>query len=203
MPLGDSITATTCYPQLVAKNLITAGHANFQFVGSELNNQACNASHVPTEGHSGWLVTSLLPGGANAGVQAGWFSRYKPEVVLLHFATNDIWNNVAPATILNAYSLIVDSARAVVPNVVFFVAQIVPVAPASCGDCPARTKALNAMIPAWATGKDTAISPIHVVDLATGWVSSTDTGDGVHPNPTGSAKMADTMSRALVAKGIF
>jgi hypothetical protein len=203
MPVGDSITGTTCYPQLLSKNLIAAGHTNFELVGSVLNNQACEASHVQTEGHGGWLVTSLLPGGGNAGVQTKWFNDAKPEIVILHFATNDLWNNIPPANILNAYSLVVDSARAVVPNVIFFVAQIVPLAPSSCSECPARTSTFNAQIPAWATGKAKSNSPIYVVDLASGWVPSVDTGDGVHPNLVGSKKMADKMTQAIIDKKLF
>jgi lysophospholipase L1-like esterase len=203
MPVGDSITGTTCYPQLLSKNLIAAGHTNFELVGSVLNNQACEASHVQTEGHGGWLVTSLLPNGSNANVQTKWFNDAKPDIVILHFATNDLWNNVPPANILTAYSLIVDSARAAVANVIFFVAQIVPLAPSSCSECPARTSTFNAQIPAWATGKAKSNSPIYVVDLASGWVPSVDTGDGVHPNLVGSKKMADKMTQAIIDKKLF
>lgn len=203
MPVGDSITGTTCYPQLLSKNLIAEGHSNFELVGSVLNNQACQASHVQTEGHGGWLVTSLLPNGSNANVQAKWFADEKPEIVILHFATNDLWNNVPPSSILSAYSLIVDSARAAVPNVIFFVAQVIPLAPSSCSDCPARTSTLNAQIPAWAAGKSKSNSPIHVVDLASGWVSATDTGDGVHPNLIGSKKMAEKITQAIIGQKLF
>ncbi len=32
MPLGDSITGSTCYPQLLSKELIAKGHTNFDFI---------------------------------------------------------------------------------------------------------------------------------------------------------------------------
>jgi hypothetical protein len=61
MPLGDSITDTTCYPKLLAQELIDKGHPNFTFVGTSLNNQSCgSAPNVQTEGHGCYLVTNLL-----------------------------------------------------------------------------------------------------------------------------------------------
>jgi len=54
VPLGDSITGTTCYPQLLSQLLIKAGRSNFTLVGSQLNNQACNgAPNVQSEGMAG------------------------------------------------------------------------------------------------------------------------------------------------------
>ena len=59
---------------------------------------------------------------------------------------------------------------------------------------PTNVKTLNAAIPAWATGLNTAASRIIVVDQWTGYVAATDSCapgrcDGVHPGPTGSVKM--------------
>jgi mannan endo-1,4-beta-mannosidase len=54
------------------------------------------------------------------------------------------------------------------------------------------------MIPGWASTNSTAASPITVVDQATGFNPSTDTGDGVHPNTTGSQKIATRWFNALM-----
>lgn len=51
--------------------------------------------------------------------------------------------------------------------------------------------ALNNAIPSWASGLSTSASPIYVVDQWTGFVTSTDTSDGVHPNDAGIIKVAD------------
>lgn len=49
----------------------------------------------------------------------------------------------------------------------------------------------------WAAANATASSPILVVDQHTGFVSTTDTVDGVHPNAAGSVKIATKWYAAL------
>ncbi|MBN1917950.1 MAG: hypothetical protein JW889_08590, partial [Verrucomicrobia bacterium] len=187
---------------------------NFTFIGTVLNNQACgSAANVQTQGHGGYLVTYLTtdsPPQTGKGTLAeltSWAAE-KPDVVLMEYGTNDIWSSIAPQTILDAYSTVVDEFRSQNPNVIFFVAQITPLNPSGCGQCEANVEALNAEIPDWASGKSTAASPIHVVDI---WASlpaaeyvpnSSYTSDGCHPNAAGSQLMADAWYAALVAQGI-
>jgi len=207
MPLGDSITETTCQTQLLWKKLRDNNHTEFDLVGSRPNQQACNVIDPDRdcEGHGGYLVRDLVGTGEHASEPAGWFSSGRADVVLMHFGTNDVWNSAAvqPGPILDAYSTLIDGLRAVNANVVVFVAQIIPMNPSGCGSCNANVNALNAAIPAWATGKSTTASPIYVVDQNTGFDTVSDTGDGVHPNLAGSQKMADRWFDALVAHGIF
>src|SRR5262249_26304468 len=112
------------------------------------------------------------------------------DIVLMHFGTNDVWNNIAPATILNAYTTILTKLRAVNPNVHVYVAQITPLNPSGCSACTSRVQTLNGMIPGWATTNSTTASPISVVDQFTGFDPATDTKDGVHSNDSGSNKIA-------------
>ncbi len=215
MPLGDSITGTTCYPQLLSEELITKGHTNFVFVGTNLNNQACgaNAPNLQTEGHGGYFVTYLT---TNSPPQTGkgtlaelqtWAAE-KPAVVLLEMGTNDVWSAIPTATILSAYSFVVAQFRGQNPNVIFFVAQITPMNPVGCTACEANVEALNAQIPGWATGQTSGASPIYVVNVwsalpPTTYVpNSTYTVDGVHPNPAGAQLMADVWYAGLTAQGI-
>ena len=216
MPLGDSITGTTCYPKLLAKELIDKGHTNFTFMGTVLNNQGCGTGidNVQTEGHGGYLVTYLISD-ANKSQGKGSLSELttwaaeKPDVVLMEYGTNDVWSSIAPANITSAFSFVVDQFRGQNPNIIFFVAQITPMNPSGCTDCETRVEAFNAQVPAWATGKSTAASPIYVVNV---WSAlqpasvftpnSTNTSDGVHPNPAGSQLMADKWYTDLVAHGI-
>lgn len=53
------------------------------------------------------------------------------------------------------------------------------------------------MLPSMATGMSTNESPIYVVDQDEGFESS-DTRDGIHPNPTGQEKMAVKWFNQLV-----
>lgn len=212
MPLGDSITATTCYPQLLWQNLKTAGHSNFTFVGSVYNNQGCGltfptASGFPTEGHSGELVVT----DTNNGSVATWFKNNPPDVVVMHFGTNDVWGNGNASTannIIAAYSTILTQLRAINPNAVLFVAQIIPLNPSSNNCSPTNPcnyeATLDALIPAWAASHTTATSPVIAVNLETifnngYYPNSTYTTDGAHPIKAGAQLMADTLSPVLIA----
>ena len=214
MPLGDSITGTTCYPKLLAQELMAKGHSNFEFIGTVLNNQSCGtAPNVQTEGHGGYLVTYLTTdnppqsGKGKLSELKAWAAE-KPEVVLMEYGTNDAWSSIATSQILDAFDFVVDQFRAQNPGVIFFVAQITPLNPSGCSNCEANVEALNAQIPTWAAGKSTAAAPVHVVDI---WSSlpaasykpnSTYTSDGCHPNQAGSQLMADKWYEGVTAKGI-
>ena len=129
---------------------------------------------------------------------ATWFDNKPADIVLMHFGTNDVWNNIAPATILNAYTTILGRLRGANPNVRVLVAQIVPLDPSGCSNCPARVTTLNSMIPAWAANASTAASPVTVVDQNTGFNVATDNGsDRVHPNTSGATKVAAKWFTAL------
>jgi lysophospholipase L1-like esterase len=224
MPLGDSITGF-CYPQNLSGELTAAGFTspNFSFVGTITNNQgnclAPAARTVPSEGHGCYYVTRLennitaVPG-CGTGATLGSLSELqtwaaeKPDVVLMHYGTNDVWNNIATDTITGAYSFVVDHFRSQNPSVVFFVAQILPMHPAGCTACETRVEALNAAVPAWAASKNTAASPVYVVNI---WSTvdqslylpnSTLSVDGVHPMPPAAKAMADKWFAALAAHGI-
>jgi hypothetical protein len=215
MPLGDSITGTTCYPKLLSQELVDKGHTNFTLVGTVLNNQACgNAPNVQTEGHGGYLVTYLTSDShksENRGTMTellSWAAE-KPDVVLLEYGTNDCWTSSIPlGDIVSALGFVVDTFRAQNPNVVVFVAQITPLNPSGCSTCEARVEGLNALIPDWAAGKTTSASPVYVVnvfsalDPKTYLPNSTWTQDGCHPAQPAAQLMADKWYAGLIARGI-
>lgn len=188
MPLGDSITGSPgCWRALLWNRLQANGIANIDMVGT-LPPQGCGVTYDgDNEGHGGFLATAI----ANQNLLPGWLSATHPDVVMMHLGTNDVWSNIAPATILAAFSTLVDQMRASNPSMRILVAQIIPMNPSSCTECAQRVVSFNAAIPAWATGKTTAQSPITVVDQWTGFNTATDTGDGVHPNDLGNQKISD------------
>ena len=196
MPLGDSITGSPgCWRALLWDRLQKAGHTGIDMVGTR-GPQGCGIAHDgDNEGHGGILGTNI----ADQNLLPGWLAATDPDIVLMHLGTNDVWNNRSPQTILAAYSTMVDQMRAQNPAVRVLVAQILPMAPADCGECGARVTALNQAIPAWAAARSTAASPVVVVDQWTGFVPATDTGDGVHPNDAGTRKMADRWFPAVAA----
>ncbi|GAA1628410.1 SGNH/GDSL hydrolase family protein [Nonomuraea maheshkhaliensis] len=195
MPLGDSITGSPgCWRALLWNRLQSTGHTNVDFVGT-LPPQGCAVAHDgDNEGHGGYLATNV----ANQGLLTGWLAATRPDVVLMHFGTNDVWSNIAPATILSAFTTMVNQMRASNPNMRILVAKIIPMNPSSCADCAQRTVTLNNAIPAWAAATTTPQSPITVVDQWTGFNTATDTYDGVHPNAAGDQKMSDKWYPPLV-----
>ncbi len=188
MALGDSITSSPgCWRALLWKDLTENGFANIDFVGTQRPDGCGFQFDGEHEGHPGVLVTNVA---ANNEL-VGWLSATHPDVVMMHFGTNDVWSNRSTQQILDAYTTLVNQMRQDNPQIKILVAQIIPVAPDTCADCPQRTIALNNEIPAWAESLSTASSPIVVVDHWTGFNSSTDTYDGVHPNDAGIRKLAD------------
>lgn len=195
MPLGDSITGGPgCWRALLWNQLATGGFGNLDFVGS-LSVTGCGGTYdADTEGHSGFLVTDV----ANNNLLPAWLSAAKPDIVLMHFGTNDIWHsNIATTPILTAYSKLVDQMRASNPWTKIIVAKILPLNPSGCTYCPGGVVALNNAIPGWASGKSTTQSPIVVVDQWTGFNTTVDTNDGVHPNDSGNKKMSAKWYPAL------
>lgn len=196
MPLGDSITGSPgCWRSLLWTNLQNTGFTGVDFVGT-LSGQGCGIPYdSDCEGHGGFLATDV----ANNNLLPGWLAATHPDIVMMHFGTNDVWNGRTPAVILAAFSKLVDQMRASNPSMKILVAKILPVAPASCAECPQRTIDFNAAIPAWAASKSTSASPIVVVDQWTGFNSASDTVDGVHPNSSGNVKIANKWYPALTA----
>ncbi|GGL21355.1 hypothetical protein Sme01_02440 [Sphaerisporangium melleum] len=195
MPLGDSITGSPgCWRALLYNRLVQDGYG-VDMVGT-LPPQGCGVAYDgDNEGHGGALVTNV----ADQNQLPGWLATTRPDIVMMHFGTNDVWSNRSTGTILAAYGKLVDQMRASNPNMKILVAQIIPMNPGSCPECAQRVVALNAAIPAWAQSKSTAASPIVVVDQWTGFSTATDTGDGVHPNAGGDQKMAAKWYPALAA----
>ncbi|GAA4150960.1 cellulose binding domain-containing protein [Actinomadura keratinilytica] len=196
MPLGDSITGSPgCWRALLWNRLQETGHTDIDFVGT-LPTQGCSVPYDgDNEGHGGALVTDV----AAQNLLPGWLAATRPDIVLMHFGTNDVWSNRPTATILDAYTTLVGQMRASNPAMKILVARIIPMNPATCAECADRVVALNQAIPDWAAAHSTAESPITVVDQWTGFSTDTDTYDGVHPNDSGNQKISDRWYPALVS----
>ncbi|RVX47691.1 GDSL-like lipase/acylhydrolase family protein [Nonomuraea polychroma] len=195
MPLGDSITGSPgCWRALLWNKLQSTGYTNIDFVGT-LPAQGCSVPYDgDNEGHGGYLATNV----ANQNQLPGWLAATRPDIVMMHFGTNDVWSNIPTSTILSAYTTLVNQMRASNPAMKILVAKIIPMNPSTCAECAQRAVNLNNAIPGWATSTSTQQSPITVVDQWTGFSTSTDTYDGVHPNAAGDQKISDKWYPALV-----
>jgi lysophospholipase L1-like esterase len=194
MPLGDSITGSPgCWRSILWNRLQNTGFTDVDFVGT-LGPQGCGQPYDgDNEGHGGILATNM----ASQNQLPAWLSATNPNVVLMHLGTNDVWSNRPVQTILDAFTTLVNQMRVNNPSMKIVVAKIIPMGAPSCADCAPRVVAFNDAIPAWASARSTAQSPIVVVDQWTGFSSATDTYDGVHPNATGDQKMSDKWYPAL------
>src|SRR5262249_50330471 len=123
MPVGDSITMATCYRARLAQILDMKHKGDWDFVGTQKNG-GCGIMFDPdNEGHGAYLVTQ------HTSEFASWAAANAIDVMLLHFATNDCWNSLAPAKILDAYTTLVTEFRKKSPNAVILVAQPIPLGP--------------------------------------------------------------------------
>jgi hypothetical protein len=218
MPLGDSITAATCYPQVLAQKLKAGGHTNFQFVGSQTTNQSCgsDAPSVKSEGHGGYGVTYLPMNSMRACTKGSGCGSYaelqswamqKPDIVLMHYGTNDVWDAQPTSAILAAYLAVIAEFRRQKPDVVFFVSKIIKLSPSGCANCLSNVQALAAALTdEWATTNSTPASPVHLVNAYDSGFDPTNSGDaadGVHPTLAGATKMATATYDDVIAKGYF
>ncbi|KAL5316575.1 hypothetical protein ACEPPN_015624 [Leptodophora sp. 'Broadleaf-Isolate-01'] len=200
--LGDSITGSPgCWRALLWQKLQAAGVNNTDFVGT-LPGQGCGFTYDgENDGHGGFQATGIVSNNQ----LPGWLAVSQPDIVTMMLGTNDVWSSIPTATILAAYTTLVGQMRAQNPNMLVLVAQITPMSPSGCTTCAQGVINLNAAIPAWATGISTTASPVFVVDLWTGFSTSLDTGDGVHPNDAGNIVLANDwflpLSSAIVRVG--
>ncbi|KAF1813579.1 SGNH hydrolase [Eremomyces bilateralis CBS 781.70] len=200
MALGDSITGSPgCWRALLYRKLQTAGlTTNTDFVGT-LQPDGCGFTYDGQhEGHASMFATNI----ASQNLLTGWLAATKPDVVMMHLGTNDVWSAKSPTELLGAYATLVKQMRASNSRMKILVAQIIPLNPretSPCAECPQRVVALDQAIPQWAAGLNSTESPITVVDCYTGFNPATDTGDGVHPNEAGNEKLADAWFAPLAS----
>ncbi len=200
LPLGDGITASTCYRAKLWQQLVNSGRTNFDFTGTLNNGDACNVSanyDKDNEGHAGYLVSNVLQAG-NTDL-TDWFTGRPADIVLMQLGANDILGGVAQADIISAYDLFLSALRAQNSNVKVFIALIMPMSANKCGSaCATSIQALNDAISSWAPGVSTTASPVSVVDLYTNF-DVNNTTDGIKPDETGSTWVANRWYMSIYA----
>jgi lysophospholipase L1-like esterase len=125
-------------------------------------------------------------------------STYKPAYLLIELGFNDLaFLNTPSGTLANAQTLI-NNARAVDPSVKVLIANVVTRTPL-CGfpDLNSNIATYNSDLAAAVPGWSTAKSPVHFVDISSGYDPTTMTYDGLHPNGDGEYEIADAFAAAL------
>jgi hypothetical protein len=100
---------------------------------------------------------------------ATWFDGKPADIVLMHFATNDVWNNKSPTEILSAYTTILGRLRGANPNVRVMVAQIISAAAVGLQRLHDARAEPERADPAGRRPTARRASPITVVDQFTGF----------------------------------
>ncbi len=193
MPLGDSITQMYTDHDSYRRPLwflLRDGGFNVDFVGSQNVNKGGPPPHadfdMDHEGHSGWRTDEVLPS------VGGWARTYRPDVVLIHLGSNDVFQYQSNSSTITELGQIIDTLRAVNPTSKVLLAQIIP----SIYNATDIVD-LNQRMPALAASKNTPTSPVLVVDQWTGFSVNQDMYDGVHPNDSGDQKLANKWYAAL------
>jgi lysophospholipase L1-like esterase len=202
MPLGDSITQGNgawgpTYRDLLAAKL-TAANIPFDFVGSHTalggGNYWRNDFDQDHEGHNGYRIdqaTSYL---------TGWMTPTQPDILLVHLGHNDLIQGETITSAINDLGVLVDTARAVNPNITVLVARPIPCLPgANFCEAPQLTL-LAAAIPGFAAAKTTVASPVIDVDMTTGFSINDNLIDGLHPNASGDEILAQRWFDALAPR---
>jgi len=187
MPLGDSITWGGDWGSYRVKlwRNVEAGGYKVDFVGSNNNGPAATLPDRDNEGHSGIQIAGL-----DAGI-AGWVATARPQTVLLHAGTNDVYRNSTLTQAPARLSALIDKIRAGAPDAHIFVATIIPFTDPVVNE---RAKTFNAAVPGVVASKG---SKVHLVDMHSA-LTAADLYDGIHPTTQGFDKMADVWYAAML-----
>lgn len=222
MPLGNSITQGNqkhpSYRYELWKMLIDA-EVDFEFVGSHDVNKDGATPAVKgstykgqtytnrNEGHWGWRTDEILNGRTGEQRLKQWLKTSKPDVVLVHLGTNDMFQNQSVEQTIDELREVVIQIREENAEAIIFMAQLIPADEGvDLEQVNQNINSLNARIPALVEELTTTQSPVILVDQNTGfdptWNPNSeegegDTHDGLHPNFIGERKMAQRWFEAL------
>lgn len=200
LPLGDSITEGSYYAITYRRDLwhlLDQAGYDFDFVGNKQTDSSnYHASweldfDTDHEGHYGWTTDQV-----NAQL-VGWLTNYTPDIVLLHLGTNDTYYGETAVEAIGDIAQTVSMLRADNPQVIIFLAQIIPMMDTGDPNESTDVTAYNAAIAQFASANSTQNSPIIVVDHFTGYDPATLNEDIWHPNTDGEAFMANQWFAAL------
>lgn len=200
MFLGDSITGSPgCWRADVWVALTDAGHA-IDMVGSRTADECGGVTNAAGErwdpdniGISGITAVAMNDKLALDGVMAA----LEPDVVAVLIGTNDVRGGATADEVFAQYDLLLSQLRDHNPNVELVIGHMLPIGPDDCPGCQATVDAINARLDDWADAHSSSTSPIVVAHTTAGFDVLVDTDDQVHPNASGTVKVAAAMTDAL------
>ena len=198
MPLGDSITqgegGFDSYRRALWLMLQKSG-AKVDFVGSmKMNFPDSEPLHsdfdMDHEGHWGWKADEILA------QLDGWARKFRPDVVLVHLGSNDIFRREPHDETVAELAEIIATLRKHNPRVKILVATLISVADPGGDELISE---LNDLLPAMVKRLTTPESPVILVDQYEGFDPYRDTYDRIHPNEAGAKKMARKWLEAIAS----
>ncbi|WP_152532045.1 Calx-beta domain-containing protein, partial [Leptolyngbya sp. Heron Island J] len=174
-------------------NVDFVGSQNTTFDGSPFVDSTFDPDH---EGHWGWRVDEI-----NNGL-SGWLTEYTPDVALIHLGSADIFSIQSAESTVDELGETVNLLRADNPDIAVFIAQIIPTFDGNStinNDRNQRIDEFNALLPTLIAELNQTNSPVVLVDQNTGFDARQDTFDGINPNVSGEAKMAQNWFDAFTS----
>jgi lysophospholipase L1-like esterase len=209
LPLGNSLTNGSNMFNSYRRDLWQMLHKanyNFDFIGSwdkpNIGGNVPNADFdMDHDGHSGWKASDLLnqpDWDKQKGNIKDWLQTYTPDIVLLEFGTNEVFQCVTNRDAINNIDTVIQLLREKNKSVKILLAQIPPLGAGwankkLCNNDIEYAKAViefNKAILQYGKAKNSTASPIIIVDQFTGVNPAVDMYDDIHPNAIGEKKMA-------------
>ncbi|MBB6472678.1 GDSL-type esterase/lipase family protein [Sphaerisporangium rubeum] len=134
---------------------------------------------------------------------AGAVAACRPGHLMVALGFNDLaWGVSGPSGLLADLATFVSRARTARPDLRFLVADVVRRTPlAEHPHLGALIGAYNRALPAALATMSTPSSPVLPVALSARYDPYSDAYDGLHPNPIGEIKIAQTFAEAFLATG--
>ncbi|HKO92075.1 MAG TPA: SGNH/GDSL hydrolase family protein [Polyangiaceae bacterium] len=210
MPLGDSITDGVGsanpdggYRVELFRQAVRDGH-EVTFVGRQTNGPNTVDNQPFPRNHEGYSGATIASGGNQiANRLDGALAANPPHIVLLQIGTNDVYQGM-PATLPGQLGSLLDRINAAVPNALVVVAQITPMARTGAQfNFPNNgSDVYNAAIPAVLQQRVDAGQHLLLVNMTAAFAAANANplsllAEGLHPNNSGYAVMAQTWYSAI------
>lgn len=183
MPLGDSITygyEHGSYRTALWRQLVTEDGHEVDFVGSRSDGPA-ELPDKDHEGHPGLRVGEL------EAAAEGWLERHDPDIVLLHIGTNDLIRGDPADVVAGRLDTLLTTIFTTSPETTVITASLIPL-DGGGADWRAFNDAVADIVAAHEHDGRAAV----LADMSTSGIAGRDdVPDGVHPSPSGYAKMAE------------